>query len=90
MGTSGNEMNLGEFHVGARIIVRSRVDWRTAVVSRRVEDLVTLSIASPTGYNYRIRRNAEMRVELDGQIPVLHSDLADNWKDNFSRYDVRW
>ncbi len=83
-------MNLGEFPVGARLLVRSRKDWRTAVVSRRVEDLVTLSIASPTGYNYRIKRTAEVRVEFDGQIPVLHSDLADNWKDNFSRYDVRW
>lgn len=85
-----NQLTLGEFPVGSRLLVRSKKNWRFAVVSRKTEEFISLSIASPTGYNYRIRRNADIQIEFDGRIPFLHADQDDTWRENFSAYDIRW
>ncbi len=83
-------MTLREIPLGGRLLVRSRKDWRFAVVSRIAEDSITLSIASPTGYNYRTRRPSDAEIGLDGRIPFLIFEDAEHWRENFSSYDARW
>lgn len=84
------QLTLGEFPLGGRLLVRSKKDWRTAAVSRINEDFVTLSIASPTGYNYRIRRTADQIISFDGPMPFLPKEEAEPWRENFTGYDLRW
>lgn len=90
MEATENQLTLGEFPLGGRLLVRSKKDWRFAVVSRKTEEFVSLSIASPSGYNYRVRRTADLEVLFDGRIPFLLADHGDTWRDNFSGYDTRW
>jgi len=84
------QITLRELPVGARLLIRSKKDWRVAVVSQFYEEKVTLIVCSPTGRTYRLRRLLEMEIVFDGKIPILKSDLEDSWRDNFSKYDVRW
>lgn len=70
--------------------MRSKKDWRFAVVSRKTDEFISLSIASPSGYNYRIRRDAALELVSDGPIPFLTAKENDAWRDNFSSYDLRW
>lgn len=90
MEASETQITLAEFPLGGRLLVRSKKDWRFAVVSRKTEEFISLSIASPTGYNYRVRRTADLELAFDGIIPFLIADNADNWRENFSGYDTRW
>ena len=83
-------ITLGEFPLGGRLLMRSKKDWRFAVVSRKTETFISLSIASPSGYNYRIRRTTDLEVSFDGRIPFLLAENSDTWRDNFSGYDTRW
>lgn len=76
--------------LGARLLVRSKKDWRQAVVARQTDDFVTVSVASPTGYSYRLRRDAECDVVFDGSIPILAAEQQDDWRSNFSLADPRW
>lgn len=85
-----SQITLGEFPLGGRLLVRSKKDWRVAVVSRKTEEFISLSIASPTGYNYRLRRAADLEIMFDGRIPFLQPTEPENWRSNFSRYDLRW
>ena len=84
------QITLASLAVGSRLLVRSRVDWRFAAVSRIVEDLVVLTVCSPTGRTYRLRREHDAKVFIEGTIPILPHDKAEDWRDNFSRYDHRW
>ncbi|MEP7147353.1 MAG: hypothetical protein ABI857_00535 [Acidobacteriota bacterium] len=83
-------MTLASIPLGARLLVRSKKDWRVAVVSRIAEDQITISVASPTGYNYRLRRAVDASISFDGRIPFLVIEESDTWRDNFSTYDMRW
>ena len=84
-------MTLGEFPIGGRLLVRSKKDWRVAVVSRKSEEgRVSISIASPSGCCYRIHRSAQVAVKVDGGIPYIPKDDSEPWRDNFSIYDSRW
>lgn len=76
--------------VGGRVLIRSRVDWRVAVISRKNDDGITLSVASPKGRNYRIKRSPGTELTLDGAIPFLDSEYPEPWRDNFTQYDGRW
>lgn len=76
--------------LGGRLLVRSKTDWRVAVVSRIVEGEITLSVSSPRGRNYRLRRTADTELSYDGLIPFLTSESAEAWHENFSTYDSRW
>ena len=83
-------ITLADIPVGGRLLVRSKKDWRVAVVSRKTEEFISISIASPSGYNYRIRRTGNEQIFLDGLIPFLPRDESEPWRENFSGYDVRW
>lgn len=87
---SDNPKTLGEFPIGARLLVRTKKDWRVAVVSQFHTEKATLIVCSPNGRTYRLRRLLEIEIIFDGEIPMLKSDLEEDWRDNFSKYDSRW
>jgi len=88
--TTEPQITLRELPIGARLLIRSKTDWRVAVVSQFYEEKATLIVCSPNGRTYRLRRLIEMEIVFDGKIPILKSDSEDNWRDNFSKYDARW
>ena len=88
--TADTQITLRELPIGARLLIRSKKDWRVAVVSQFYEEKATLIVCSPNGGTYRLRRLLEMEIIFDGKIPILKSDLEDSWRDNFCKYDVRW
>jgi hypothetical protein len=59
-------------------------------VSRVADDRIVLTICSPSGRTYRIRRDVNCELIFEGRIPILKYDPVENWRDNFSRYDHRW
>lgn len=81
---------LREMPVGARLIVKCRKDWRSAVVSSVGEDKATLIVCSASGGTYRLRRPLETQIFFDGKFSILHDGCEDIWRDNFIRYDSRW
>ena len=81
---------LADIPLGGRFLIRSKTDWRVAVVSRIVEDQITISVASPRGYCYRLRRPIDALVHLDGLIPFLVIESVEPWRENFTSYDSRW
>jgi len=83
-------MTLDQLPTGARLLVRSRIDWRFAAVSKIVDQKIVLTVCSPTGRTYRLRREMDTELIMDGTIPVLFTDETDHWRDNFTSYDVRW
>jgi len=88
--TPETQITLRELPIGARLLIRSKTDWRVAVVSQFYEEKATLIVCSPSGRTYRLRRLIEMEIVFDGKIPILKSDSEDSWRDNFSKYDIRW
>ena len=90
METAKTQITLEKLSVGDRLLVRSRMDWRFAAVSKIVEEKVVLTVCSPTGRTYRLRRELDTAVSMEGTIPILIYDSHDTWRDNFGRYDHRW
>ena len=84
------QITLRELPIGARLLIRSKTDWRAAVVSQLHEGKATLIVCSPNGRTYRLRRLLGLEMIFDGKIPILKSETGENWRDNFSKYDVRW
>lgn len=78
---------LGSLPVGARLILRCRKDWRDATIMAVSLEMVTLSIISPTGRTYRLRRPHGSTISFDGSIPILGEGC---WRTGFARYDARW
>ena len=85
-----SDVMLSELPVGSRLVVRSKVDWRFAAVSKVVEERVVLTVCSPKGGTYRLRRQSDTILIRDGLLYVLPYDCEDTWRDNFGRYDSRW
>jgi hypothetical protein len=84
---SENTLTLGALHVGARLVLRCRKDWRDATVAARTSEEITLLVGSPSGHTYRVRRPADSPLSLDGSIPVLGQG---SWRAGRVRYDLRW
>jgi hypothetical protein len=80
---------LADLPIGSRLLVRSKVDWRTAAISKIVDENVTLTVASPTGFSYRLKRTLDTEIYFDGVLPIL-TNTDENWRENFTKYDVRW
>jgi hypothetical protein len=87
---SQTKIKLSSLPLGGRLLIRSKKDWRVAVISRVGEENVTISVASPGGYCYRLRRPLDAEISLDGKIPYLIIESAEPWRENFSTYDSRW
>lgn len=90
METSETSITLGELPLGARLLIRTRTDWRIAVVSQFGDEKVVLSVCSPTGRTYRLRRAMETEIIFDGSIAILKIEQDENWRKNFTKYDFRW
>jgi hypothetical protein len=88
--TTEASITLRELPIGARLLVRTRTDWRSAVVSQFGDEKVVLSVCSPTGRTYRLRRPLETEIIFDGTIPILKIEREENWRENFTKYDFRW
>lgn len=80
-------LTLGSLPLGSRLILRSRKDWRTAAIVAVNVDRITLSVASPSGYTYRMYRPLDAPLVYDGSIPLLDEG---GWRFGLARYDVRW
>lgn len=80
---------LGSLPIGARLILRCRKDWRTATVAAFDSERgrVVLSVASPSGHTYRVRRPEDSPLTHDGCVPILGQGC---WRAGLVRYDVRW
>jgi hypothetical protein len=88
--TETQPITLNSLPVGARILIRSKTDWRGAVVSQFDAEKATLIVCSPTGRTYRLRRLLETEIFFDGKIPILKITTEENWRENFTKYDFRW
>ena len=82
-----NILTLGDLPVGARLILRCRKDWRDATIAAVSLETITLSVSSPSGHTYRVRRPADATLSLDGSIPVLGEGC---WRVGRVQYDLRW
>jgi hypothetical protein len=85
-----DQIALQSLPIGARLLVRSKKDWRTAAVSKVVEDKIVLTVCSPTGRTYRLWRELNAEIFFEGTVPILKPDLEEDWRENFSLYDSRW
>jgi hypothetical protein len=85
-----NQITLEQLPTGSRLIVRSKLDWRFAAISKRVDERIVITVCSPNGRTYRLRREFSSKITLEGSIPILEHDEPDPWRDNLSRYDSRW
>jgi hypothetical protein len=83
------QLTLGSLPLGARLVLRCRKDWRAAAVAAFEPELarVVLSVASPSGHTYRLRRPADAALTLDGPVPVLGEG---GWRPGLARYERRW
>lgn len=91
METAETQINLlNELPLGARLHIRSKTDWRSAVISKKDEENVTIIVCSPSGRTYRLRKKTGSEIAFDGEIPILKVEPEENWRENFSKYDVRW
>jgi hypothetical protein len=90
METSPTLITLHTLPIGARLLVRTKIDWRTAVVSHVSVEKVVISVCSPTGRTYRLRRALETEIIFDGMIPILKIETDEDWRENFTKYDFRW
>ena len=80
-------LTLAMLPVGGRLILRCRKDWRDATVASVALDIVTLSVGSPSGRTYRVRRPGCAVLAFEGDIPVLGEG---SWRVGLVRYDARW
>lgn len=91
METAAQQLTLGELHIGSRLVLRCRKDWREAVVSHFYEDKAVLSVCSASGKTYRVRRKTDLPLILEGKIPILTEDCEElEWRENLVKYDSRW
>ena len=90
METAKDLITLEQLGVGSRLVVRSRSGWRFAAVSKIVDERIVLTVCSPTGRTYRLRRDLDAEISMQGTIPVLVYDEAEDWRLNFCQYDLRW
>ncbi len=81
---------ISEFPIGTRLVYRAKDDWRSAVISKFDKEKATLIVCSPTGRTYRLRRDLDAKIIVDGKIPVLEINSEESWRENFSSYDLRW
>lgn len=85
-----DQITLDQLPIGSRLVVRSKVEWRFAAVSKIADARVVLTVCSPTGRTYRLWRDMDSEVFLEGTVPVLLYDEPDDWRENFGRFDRRW
>lgn len=79
---------LADLPIGSRLLVRSKKDWRSGVISKVIEETVIILVSSPSGFSYRLRRNLQTKIFFEKEMPILETS-TENWRDNFVKYDIR-
>lgn len=87
-GDVSTEPCLADLPIGARLLVRSRTDWRFATIAAATPERITLTVCSPSGRTYRLRREPDLPLHLDGHIPI--AGARGTWRISLARYDLRW
>ncbi|MCB1025198.1 MAG: hypothetical protein KDB79_12455 [Acidobacteria bacterium] len=85
-----NRKKLLDLATGTRLLYRAKDDWRTAVISKFDQEKATLIVCSPTGRTYRLRRDLDSKVLIEGNLIILKAQAKDSWRENFTTYDFRW
>jgi hypothetical protein len=80
-------LTLADLPLFAHLILRCRKDWRDATIIAISLEHATLSVRSPTGRTYRLRRPLASPLAFDGPIPLLGTG---SWRSGLARYDARW
>jgi len=88
--TAENVARLADLPLGGRLLVRSRTDWRTAVVASITTERITISISSPKGRNYLIHRLPEQTLRFEKGFFLMDRGSEEAWRANFAIYDLRW
>lgn len=87
---AADHTTLNQLGVGSRLIVRSRTDWRFAAIAKIADERIVLTVCSPSGRTYPLRRDLDTQVSLEGTIPVLIQEDPEDWRLNLCHYDPRW
>jgi hypothetical protein len=90
MESATEKIAITKLPIGAKLLVRSKVDWRTAVISKASEEYIYLRVCSPKGRTYIKRCPLETFLDLDGDILVLMPLEKELWRGNYAKYDARW
>lgn len=85
-----NVTTLGQMPLGSRLLFRAREDWRLASITRVSEEMIFLSVISPSGRSYRVRRQPTIEVGHRDSLYFLNSDEFQFTSDALAMYDVRW
>jgi hypothetical protein len=85
----GTSLTVGDLPTGTRVVIRSRTDWRTGAIARSNDEKVTVSVASPSGRNYRIRLEKSIRVNTREPIYIIPKGSDVDWLSVFCEYDDR-
>ena len=89
-GFSENTMMLSDLPLGGRLLIRSRTNWRVGVIASIAVDVITISVASPKGRNYKIRRDPQNSIAITKGFCFLGEGKVEEWTENFAIYDPRW
>lgn len=81
-------MILSELHIGSRILVQCKKDWRMAVISKNFEDKIILQVCSPTGRTYRRKFAPETVLQFENDLIILGKENM--WRKDYVKYDCRW
>ncbi len=81
---------LSELPVGTRLLIRTKKDWRSAVISRVGETDVALRVCCSSGRTYWTKRASEMSVVREENIFRLETIADEDWRANFAKFEVRW
>lgn len=86
--TDNKQIVLSELHIGSRLLVQCKKDWRMAVVSKNFEDKTILQVCSPTGRTYRRKFASETVLQFEGNLLILGEKNL--WREAYVKYDFRW
>ena len=90
MQPSPSQITLRELPVGARLLLRTRKDWRSAVISRLGEGGVSLRVCCSSGRTYWTKRDSDSEVILEENIFRLKTLTEEDWRENFAKFETRW
>ncbi len=88
MSITEKQIVLRELHVGSRLLVQGKKDWRMAVVSMIFADKIILQVCSPTGRTYRRKFATETILQAKGGLLILGDENV--WREDYVKYDCRW
>lgn len=88
--TAHETVALSHLPTGARLLFRSRNEWRAAAIAEFNENKVSIHVASPSGRTYRIYRPIDSLLIFDGRFFRLTGENPPPDKADFTMYDPRW